>query len=109
LKDSLEARQTFRIWVTAAAMLGFVLKTLYELTAAQTIFVDSAAAAMIPVPLAHIVGGLAGLVAALAAPARRPTPAERTSRPRWRLVRHNLWQPAGPQVRPAVTEGRFSP
>jgi rhomboid family GlyGly-CTERM serine protease len=69
LKNSVDARQTCWIWATAAAMLGFVLKTLYELTAAQTIFVDSAAAAMIPVPLAHIVGGLAGLIAALAHPA----------------------------------------
>lgn len=71
LKNSVDARQTCWIGATAAAMLGFVLKTVYELTAAQTMFVDSAAAAMIPVPLAHIVGGLAGLGAALALPDSR--------------------------------------
>ena len=45
------------------AMLGFLAKIAYELTTGATLFVDSAAAGFVPLPLAHAVGGAAGIVA----------------------------------------------
>jgi len=41
--------------------IGFAAKVGFELSTGGTVFVDSAAAGMTPVPLAHIVGGLVGL------------------------------------------------
>jgi rhomboid family GlyGly-CTERM serine protease len=72
-------------WLGAlAGGLGaaFAAKTLFELTTGETLFVDSAGAAMVPVPLAHlvgaVVGGVCGAVFSVnppfwnAAPVRRP-------------------------------------
>lgn len=46
----------------AAAGGSFLGKTLYELTTGATMFVDSAAADMVPLPLVHIVGASVGLI-----------------------------------------------
>ncbi len=51
-----------RLWAGATTVLlcGFMAKTAYEYLTAQTLFVDSAASNMVPIPLAHIVGGVVG-------------------------------------------------
>jgi hypothetical protein len=44
---------------------GFAAKVAFEMVTGGTLFVDSTAAGMTPVPLAHIVGGLVGLACGL--------------------------------------------
>ncbi|QDT46938.1 Rhomboid family protein [Symmachiella dynata] len=50
-------------WVAAAGMVlcGFAAKIGFEYVTGQTLFVDSTAADMVPIPLAHVVGGLVGV------------------------------------------------
>lgn len=50
-------------WVIGISLLlfGFAAKILFETISGTTVFVDSAAASFEPVPLAHIIGALAGL------------------------------------------------
>jgi len=43
-----------------AVLIGFAGKIAYELLSGGTLFVDSATSNMIPVPLAHVVGGIVG-------------------------------------------------
>ncbi len=51
-----------RVWamVTAAVVAGFVAKIGYEFATGATLFVDSTAAQMLPVPAAHVVGAILG-------------------------------------------------
>ncbi len=49
--------------ITATLVL-FLTKIAYELFSNQTLFVNSSAARMVPVPLAHLVGALAGIFCA---------------------------------------------
>lgn len=61
-------------WVTGLAVvcLGFAAKVGYELATGNALFVDSQAAAMVPVPLAHGVGAVVGLAVGLVeCPGRR--------------------------------------
>ena len=51
------------------ALAGFAAKLFWELTTGGAVFVDAAASGFVPVPLAHLVGGLCGAAAALL---RRP-------------------------------------
>jgi rhomboid family GlyGly-CTERM serine protease len=63
-----------RGWAAASgiAFLAFAAKIAFEMATATTVFVDSSAAGMVPVPLAHMIGAGAGLLtAALPAPALR--------------------------------------
>ncbi|TWU12150.1 Rhomboid family protein [Symmachiella macrocystis] len=50
-------------WVAAVGIVlcGFAAKIGFEYVTGQTLFVDSAAADMVPIPLAHVVGGLVGV------------------------------------------------
>ncbi len=62
------------VTVMALLLAGFTLKVGFEAISGATLFVDTAAAGFEPVPLAHVVGGLCGVVAGLsraAAPPRR--------------------------------------
>ena len=52
--------------IVAILLLGFAAKVGYEFVTLQTVFVDSAAADFIPLPLAHIVGAAVGTLAAVA-------------------------------------------
>ena len=45
--------------------IGFVAKIVFEVITGGTLFVDSAAAQMIPVPLAHVVGAIVGAIGAV--------------------------------------------
>ena len=49
--------------IVAILLLGFAAKIGYECLTLQTVFVDSAAADFIPVPLAHVVGAAVGALA----------------------------------------------
>ena len=51
------------VWVAGIALVvaGFVAKIAFETQTGATVFMDSASAALVPVPLAHIVGGLVGV------------------------------------------------
>ena len=70
-------------WIVAfggtAFLLLFLGKIGFEMATESTIFVDSAAAGLVPVPLAHAVGALIGLICAWAEPFQRSamTPALR--------------------------------
>ncbi|MDA1056054.1 MAG: rhombosortase [Planctomycetota bacterium] len=48
-------------WMIAAAALGLITKTAYEMGSDATIFVDHTAAAFIPIPMAHVLGALVGV------------------------------------------------
>jgi len=50
-----------RLGMAILISVGFALKIGFEVSTGGTLFVDSTAAGMTPVPLAHIVGGLIGL------------------------------------------------
>jgi rhomboid family GlyGly-CTERM serine protease len=56
-----ECRRAAAILPTVA-LLGFVGKIGYELVTGATLFVDSAAAGFAPLPLAHVIGGVVGLL-----------------------------------------------
>ncbi len=60
LKDSLATGRRFWAGATVVLLCGFVAKAAFEFLTAQTLFVDSAASGMVPIPLAHIVGGIVG-------------------------------------------------
>ncbi len=55
-------REGRRLWALAvlAAALAFAGKIAWELATGTAVFVDSAAAGMVPVPLAHLVGAACG-------------------------------------------------
>jgi rhomboid family GlyGly-CTERM serine protease len=54
-----------RLGLVALVSAAFAAKIGFELCTGSTVFVDSAAAGMTPVPLAHVVGGLIGLLAGI--------------------------------------------
>ncbi len=59
--ESRRNRQAGVSWVIAALAAGFVAKIAFEIATGQTLFVDSAAAGFVPLPLVHAVGALVGL------------------------------------------------
>ena len=87
-------RQWFKLTLVGIVGGGFVSKVAYEFVSGATLFVDSSAGGMVPVPLAHVVGAIAGLICGLMPVApidtRLPaTPGKRTRSPRsHRLAAH---------------------
>lgn len=65
LKESLAAGRTAWAAATILVLCGFLGKLGYELATSQTLFVRSAAAGMVPIPLAHLIGGLIGAAIAM--------------------------------------------
>jgi hypothetical protein len=59
LRESLIERRWAWAIAAVAVLCAFVAKTGFELASGQTLFVDSPASSMVPIPLAHIIGGLA--------------------------------------------------
>jgi rhomboid family GlyGly-CTERM serine protease len=57
-----EIRSRNRLWVTCFSLLltGLIAKITYETITGQTIFVSNNHSGMVPVPLAHLVGGVVG-------------------------------------------------
>ncbi|PTY05735.1 rhombosortase [Opitutaceae bacterium EW11] len=66
--------------LASAALLGFLAKCGFELHTGATVFVDSGAAGFRPVPLAHLLGAVTGLVAMLVPGAALPLPRMRAAR-----------------------------
>ena len=62
LGDSWEQRDWGWMLACTVAMGGFVAKTCFEFVTSTTLFVDAAAAEMLPVPLAHVIGAGVGLL-----------------------------------------------
>ncbi|MGH7411347.1 MAG: rhombosortase, partial [Candidatus Methylomirabilis sp.] len=62
MKDVIHARRW--TWVTglSAVFLAFIGKVGFEMATGRTIFVDSTAAHMLPVPLAHCIGAVVGVI-----------------------------------------------
>jgi len=58
-------KDRLRLGLTGVVAVGFAAKVAYELVTGDTLFVDSSAAGMTPMPLAHVVGGLVGMGCAL--------------------------------------------
>jgi rhomboid family GlyGly-CTERM serine protease len=56
----------------ALLLIGLLAKIAYEFIAGTTIFVDAAASGFTPVPLAHLVGALAGLATPVYSQHRKP-------------------------------------
>jgi rhomboid family GlyGly-CTERM serine protease len=54
-------RDWLKLSVAALVSGGFAAKVGFELCTGTTLFVESAAAGLIPVPLAHVIGGLVGI------------------------------------------------
>ena len=62
LKDAISARSWLGATAVCSMMLALIAKTVYETTTGATVFMDSHAASMLPVPLAHGVGVAVGLI-----------------------------------------------
>jgi rhomboid family GlyGly-CTERM serine protease len=60
LRQSLAAGQKWWSAGIVAVLCGFGLKVAFEYATGRTLFVDSGAAVMTPVPLVHVVGGVIG-------------------------------------------------
>ena len=64
-KEAITDRNWLRLSLIGIVSIGFAAKVVYELVTGGTLFVDSSAGVMTPMPLAHVVGGLVGAVCAL--------------------------------------------
>jgi hypothetical protein len=62
LVDARHNRDRVAAAAAFAMLIGFGGKLTYEMLTGDTLFVDSASAGFVPLPLAHMVGGCAGLV-----------------------------------------------
>jgi rhomboid family GlyGly-CTERM serine protease len=73
-RQAIKEQEGLRLGMAILISVGFAAKIGFELSTGGTLFVNSAAAGMTPVPLAHVVGGLIGLgVGLMPAPlAREP-------------------------------------
>jgi hypothetical protein len=61
LHESIALKDRPQAILAGVILALFVAKTAYEWTTGATLFVDSAAANMLPIPLAHVMGGLVGV------------------------------------------------
>ena len=64
-RQSLSEKDWLKLSIAGIISGGFAAKVGFEYVTGATLFVDSTAAAMTPVPLAHVVGGLVGIVCGL--------------------------------------------
>lgn len=78
LQRGREGSQPIRTWLSAAALLGLVVKIGYECAQGSMLFVDASGGAFAPVPLAHLVGACCGL---LGVALRNTGPCTQTRRP----------------------------
>jgi len=65
IREAAANRDWSRLVAAGLVAFGFGAKVGFELVTGTTLFVDSSAAGMTPVPLAHVVGGLVGLFCGL--------------------------------------------
>jgi rhomboid family GlyGly-CTERM serine protease len=57
-----------KLGVAGIVSVGFAAKVAFELSTGTTLFVDTAARGLIPVPLAHVIGGIVGIACGLLDP-----------------------------------------
>jgi rhomboid family GlyGly-CTERM serine protease len=69
-REALLDQQWIKMGLVAVVAGGFAVKIGYEFATGATLFVDSGASGMIPVPLAHVAGALVGIACAVF-PSRR--------------------------------------
>jgi len=62
-RDNVRTRRWYWAVFACAGFLAFGAKIVFELTTGGMAFVDGSAAGMVPVPLAHLIGAGAGVVA----------------------------------------------
>jgi hypothetical protein len=74
LRQKLSERNWLWVGIVGLVFLGFLGKTAYELATGLTLFVDSHAAGMVPVPLAHVAGAAVGCLSALGTPTLLESP-----------------------------------
>ncbi|MBD3676588.1 MAG: rhombosortase [Planctomycetaceae bacterium] len=65
LKENWNSSKPILVGGAFLGMAGLAAKTLYEMKTGATLFVDHEAAGMIPIPLSHLAGGIAGLLAGM--------------------------------------------
>ena len=65
LRERAKDRQWGWVTLAGAVLLGFAGKVVFEMATGTTVFVDSAAAGMTPLPLAHVAGAAVGLAAGI--------------------------------------------
>jgi rhomboid family GlyGly-CTERM serine protease len=65
LRDAIAQRRWNWVAGIAVPLAGFLGKTFFEIATGTTLFVDSAAANMVPIPLAHVIGACVGLAFAV--------------------------------------------
>lgn len=99
-------RDRLRTWACAAMLVGFTAKIAFELVAGTALFVDAEASQMIPVPLAHVVGGILGAVCGWCGKLDETERLRSTGNdfPRDHLLKR---LPAADQVGPAVLQEDF--
>jgi rhomboid family GlyGly-CTERM serine protease len=64
-REAITDRNWSRLGLIGIVSAGFAAKVVYELVTGGTLFVDSSAGGMTPMPLAHVVGSLVGVVCAV--------------------------------------------
>jgi len=63
LDQSLRDGRRMAARIVGLGLIGFIAKTGYEFLTGHTLFVDQSAGAFVPVPLAHAVGAVCGVIA----------------------------------------------
>jgi hypothetical protein len=73
-----EIRSRSQVWVAFFSLLlvGLIVKITYEIVTGLTIYVSNAHSNMVPVPLAHLVGGVVGFSAGILRIKSAKAPAE---------------------------------
>jgi len=62
IRDAVRRGDRLGLACAGLVFAGFMGKVGYEFLAGQTVFVDNAASGMVPVPMAHVVGAVIGLL-----------------------------------------------
>ena len=65
MQDAVRRADRLGVVLGGLVFAGFACKVGYEFLAGQTVFVDSAASGMVPVPMAHVVGAIIGLLSGM--------------------------------------------
>jgi rhomboid family GlyGly-CTERM serine protease len=71
VREAASDKNRLKLVVAGIVSVGFAAKVGFEFSTGTTLFVDSAAAGLIPVPLAHVVGGIVGIACGLLDPLTR--------------------------------------
>jgi rhomboid family GlyGly-CTERM serine protease len=81
LREAASDKNWLKLGGAGIVSVGFAAKVGFELCTGTTLFVDSAAAGLIPVPLAHVAGGIVGIACGLLDPLTRSVHDAQTDNP----------------------------